>query len=175
MSAGFGRLCSAFSARSDWRFCSRGLLAVDELERRVRAFVYSQTAWSCLDVPAETDLVYDAGICGDDLWELVDEFARRFDVRMDGFRWYHHSAPEGCNPLWLLFKPWWARKTRVPIRLSDLVMSARSGEWGVQYPESEAEPAETEEDRHHTRIGCAIMAGVVFVIAATFAVLRALL
>jgi hypothetical protein len=120
-------------------------------------------------------VVNDSGIYGDDVWELVDEFAKRFSVRMDGFRWYHHSGEEGCNPLWLLVKPWWARKTHVSIRLSDLVASARTGEWCVQYPPSEAEPAETAEDRYHTRVGYAVMAGGLLLIAALVVLVRTLL
>jgi len=148
---------------------------VDELEQRVRAFVHEQVPWLPLDMAPGTDVVDDARIYGDDVWELVEEFAKRFAVRMDGFRWYHHSGPEGCNPLWLVFRPWWASKTHVSIRLSDLLTSARSGEWCVQYPPSEAEPAETEEDRHHERIRCAVMAGGAFLIAALVVVVRALL
>jgi hypothetical protein len=73
------------------------------------------------------------------VWDLVEKFSKRFSVKMDGFRWYHHSGEEGCNPLWLLFRPLWMRKTRIPIRLTDLVESARRGEWCVQYPPNEAE------------------------------------
>lgn len=54
---------------------------------------------------------------------------------MRTFRWYHHSGPEGCNPFWILFPPWWAKKVHVPIRLSDLVESARRGARAVRYPE----------------------------------------
>lgn len=141
---------------------------VDDLEQRVRAFVHEQELLP-LDIDPSTDILDKAGICGDDLWELVDKFASQFSVRMEGFRWYHHSGPEGCNPFWLVLKPWWARKTHVPIRLTDLIASARAGEWSVQYPASEAEPVETEEDRYHTRLGCAVMAGGAIVI--TFIIL----
>lgn len=53
--------------------------------------------------------------------------------------------------------------------------SARSGVWCVQYPPSEAEPEETDEDRYYTRIGCAIMAGGALLIAALVKAVRALL
>ena len=145
---------------------------MDDLEQRVRAFVHEQVPWLPLNMAPGTDVVDDAGIYGDDVWQLVDDFATRFAVRMDGFRWYHHSGEEGCNPLWLLVKPWWARKTHVPIRLSDLVASARGGEWCVPYPPSEAEPEETAEDRYHTRLGCAVMAGSVVLLAALVVVVR---
>lgn len=92
-----------------------------------------------IDMRMDADVVNDSGAYGDDVWELVEEFGKVFDVQMDGFRWYHHSGPEGCNPFWLIFRPWWERKTHVPIRLSDLIESARRGEWCVQYPPEEEE------------------------------------
>ncbi len=110
---------------------------MDELERRVRAFVHEQVPWLPEDVALETDVVDDARIYGDDVWELVEKFAVRFGVRMNGFQWHRHSGPEGCNPLYLFVKPWWARKPHVPIRLLDLVESARRGEWSVRYPPDE--------------------------------------
>lgn len=104
---------------------------MDDIEQRVRAFVHEQVSWLPFDMPAGTDVVNESGIYGEDVWDLVNEFAKRFSVGMDGFRWYHHTGEEGCNPLWLLIKPWWARKTHVPIRLFDLVESARAGVWCV--------------------------------------------
>lgn len=108
-----------------------------ELEQRVRDFVHEQIPWLPEDMAPGADVVQDARIYGDDAWEFVDVFAERFGVRMDGFRWYHHSGPEGCNPFWLVFKPWWARKPHIPIRLVDLVESARSGQWTVRYSPDE--------------------------------------
>jgi hypothetical protein len=132
------QLCNEHAGRGEMHQLAHRASAVDGLEQRIRTFVHEQTGLPH-DMAPGTDVVDDARIYGDDVWELVEEFARRFNVRMDGFRWHHHSGPEGCNPLWLVFKPWWAHKTHVPIRLSDLVESARRGVWVVRYPPSEAE------------------------------------
>lgn len=142
---------------------------MDDLETRIRDFIHQEIP-GLREIRADVDLVNDSYISGDDVWELVDRFAHQFNVRMEGFRWYHHSGPEGCNPLWLLFAPWWARKTHVPIRIADLVASARSGEWCLPYPPSEAEPEETPDDRYHTRVGCAILAGGVVLMGVAIAV-----
>lgn len=107
---------------------------MDDLEWRVREFVYERVPELPIDADLDTDVVMAARIDGDDLWEFVEEFATCFGVRMDGFRWYHHGGPEGCNPLWLVLRPWWAREPYIPIRLSDLIESARRGAWSVQYP-----------------------------------------
>jgi hypothetical protein len=114
-------------------------MAMDNLERRVREFVHEQIPWLPMNMAPGTDVVDDAKIYGDDVWELVEEFSKRFKVEMRDFRWYHHSGPEGCNPLWLFYRPRWVRDTHVPIRLSDLIEAARCGVWSVQYPESEQE------------------------------------
>ncbi len=112
-------------------------MSVDDLEDRIRALVAERTGVSPETIQLDTDVVDDLRIYGDDVWELVETFAEEFSVEMGGFRWCHHSGPEGCNPLWLLFPPWWARKKHVPIRLGDLVESARRGVWAVQYPEDQ--------------------------------------
>ena len=72
---------------------------------------------------------------------MIDEFAR-FGVVMRDYRWYYHGPPESAfNPVCILMRlvrrPWWASKTHIPIRLSDLVESARRGVWCVTYPENE--------------------------------------
>jgi hypothetical protein len=107
---------------------------MDDLERRIREFVHEQLAWQPGD--ASADIVSDARIYGDDVWELIEEFGKRFNVRLDNFQWYYHSGPEGggCNPLWLFYRPQCERMAYVPIRLSDLIESACSGVWCVQYP-----------------------------------------
>ena len=107
---------------------------MDDLERQVRALVHEQLPWLPCDLATDADLVKSAGIYGDDAWEFLETFATRFHVRMDGFLWYHHSDPEGCNPFWLIFRPWWLAKTYVPIRLRDLIDAACTGTWCVKYP-----------------------------------------
>ena len=114
-------------------------MSADDLESRIRTLIIRQTGISPEKITAETDVVDDLRIYGDDVWELFEAFGKQFSVQMDGFRWYHHTGLEGCNPLWLLFKPWWAKKTYVPVRLGDLVASAQQGVWAVRYPERECQ------------------------------------
>ena len=111
----------------------------NDLDTRLRVFLAEELVVTPDKIKHETDIVDDLRIYGDDVWELLEKFAKQYSVDMSSFRWYHHSGPEGCNPLWLLFKPWWARKTHVPIRFADLVQSARQGVWCVRYPEDERE------------------------------------
>lgn len=101
------------------------------LERQIRQVVQEQTGLP-FDLAPAADLTA-LGVWGDDLWSLLEEYAARFGVRMDTFRWHHHGGPDGCNPLWLVFRPLWLTE-HVPIRLADLIESARSGVWSVRYP-----------------------------------------
>ena len=85
----------------------------------------------------ETRIVEDLHLDGNDVAELVERVAATFKIDMTNYRWYHHHGPEGCNPLWLIFPPWWMGKTRIPIRVADLIEAARTGMWPIEYPESQ--------------------------------------
>ena len=87
----------------------------------------------------ETLIVEDLHLDGDDVADLVERVAATCKIDMTHYRWYHHHGPEGCNPLWLIFPPWWMRKTRIPIRVADLIEGARTGVWPIEYPEAECE------------------------------------
>src|SRR5258707_992365 len=98
-------------------------MSTDDLHDRVRTFVAKSIGVSPERIQADTDIVGDFGAYGDDVWDMIEAFGKEFSVDLTGFRWYHHSGPEGCNPLWLFYRPWWARKPHIAIRLSDLVES----------------------------------------------------
>src|SRR4051794_32786808 len=48
----------------------------------------------------ETRIVEDLQLDGDDVVELIEQVATKFGIDMVNYRWYHHHAPEGCNPVW---------------------------------------------------------------------------
>lgn len=111
----------------------------DDLELEVRKSVAEMVGLPLRKIITTTDVVEDTRIYGDDVFELVDGFAKRFHVDIASFRWYHHTGPECVGLLTqirsLFSKPWWARKTYIPIRVSDLVESATRGARIIQYPE----------------------------------------
>ena len=84
-------------------------------------------------------IVEDLHLDGDDVSEVVERIATTFGVDMANYRWYHHHGSEGCNPFWLIFRPWWMRKTHIPLRVADLIEAARTRAWPITYPESERE------------------------------------
>src|SRR5687768_5157165 len=110
-----------------------------ELRETVMQIVADHSAAARDKIRDDTRIVEDLHLDGDDVVELVERVATTFGVDLANYRWYHHHGPEGCNPLWLIFPPWWMRKTRIPIRVSDLIEAARSRVWPIAYPESERE------------------------------------
>ena len=110
-----------------------------DIEQKLRSFVAAQVGVPEEKILPDTDIVDDFRIYGDDVWELLEEFGRQFNVNMGRLRWYHHSGLEG----WFFRKQWWEKKTHIPIRLADLVESVQRKEWSVMYPETEKEAEPT--------------------------------
>ena len=78
----------------------------------------------------------DLGVWGDDWHDLLGAFAQRFNVKMDGYRWYFHTRDEGVGNIGgLFFPPPYRRVTQIPVTVGMLKDFARSGAWGVECPE----------------------------------------
>lgn len=112
------------------------------LEDSVIDFVADFTAAKRTRISLQTTLFGDLGIDGADGWELIEAFGRKFDVDIATFRPERHFGPEGLPiyaPLaliwWLITWPW--RRPEAPeasaglqaIRISDLVVAARTRKW----------------------------------------------
>jgi acyl carrier protein len=113
--------------------------APTDLRETVMRIIAEQTAVAPERIHDETRIVEDLHLDGDDVVELMERVAATFAIDMSGYRWYHHHGPEGCNPFWLIFRPWWMRKTHIPIRVAVLVEAARTRTWPITYPESDRE------------------------------------
>lgn len=116
------------------------------IEEEVAEFVATQTKRSVEAITLRTTLFGDLGVDGDDSEELVDAFMKRFDVDMGAYRPDRHFGPEGLPPwapLYWLVLAWRAfvekestpesRARLVPIRVQDLIDSARARKWSIAY------------------------------------------
>jgi hypothetical protein len=83
---------------------------------------------------ASDRLEEDLGITGDDYFELIDEYSKRFDVNVDGFLWYFHCHEEAFNPGALFFPAPSSQVKRIPITLEHLLAFANSRKWDISYP-----------------------------------------
>jgi hypothetical protein len=84
------------------------------------------------------DIFRDMGVVGDDFHEMIDKYAKRYDVDMSGYLWYFHANEEGFNsPGGQFFKPPYERVKRIPVTpqmLADFIVTKK---WKVDYPPHE--------------------------------------
>ncbi len=103
------------------------------LTDRIRHCVADFTCVEPDTITLDTTLQGDLHLYGDDIDDLIASFSDNFEVDMAGYRWYHHTGPEGFNPLWVFRRPWWDKKKKTPIRVDDLLRSAAEKKWTISY------------------------------------------
>jgi hypothetical protein len=77
-------------------------------------------------------------VYGDDMDELLINYAKLFGVDLTGYLWYFHTGEEGLNIGALFFPPPNAKVREIPITLGMLHDFAQKGRWAVNYPVHEA-------------------------------------
>ncbi|CAD5284775.1 MULTISPECIES: DUF1493 family protein [unclassified Imperialibacter] len=83
-----------------------------------------------------TDIFKDLWLVGDDFHELIEGYAKKFDVDMTSYLWYFHADEEGHNfPGGLFSAPPYERVKRIPVTPELLLEFARTGLWNFPYPE----------------------------------------
>jgi len=87
-------------------------------------------------INADSDLLSDLGVYGDDFHEVIEAFAKKFDVEMDNYLWYFHTPEEGNSGFggWF-FTPPNERVKRIPVTPAILTEFANKGKWDIKYPE----------------------------------------
>lgn len=97
-------------------------------------FVVEKTGCSEEEVMSESDLMNDLGCSGDDFHELIDEYAKKFNVEMKSYLWYFHTNEEGNNIGGVFFKPPYERVKHIAVTPQILLQSANEGKWLIEYP-----------------------------------------
>lgn len=86
-------------------------------------------------VTENIDIESDLGCYGDDFHELIEEYAKRFNVDISTYLWYFHTREEGSESIAeLFFSPPNIRVKRIPITPKMLYEFAEKGKWEVKYP-----------------------------------------
>jgi len=101
----------------------------------ISEFVAEHTCTKIDRISADTDIYKDLGIIGDDFSELLEDFASKYNVKMNKYLWYFHNCDEGWAPWSFIFNPPNAKVHRMPVTPSLLLELAEAGEWRVEYPE----------------------------------------
>lgn len=113
-----------------------------ELMDQVRRCVADMVGKNWKEVQPDATLLEDLGIDGDDAFDFLARFAKRFKVdlsELDFYRHFHQETDLFVEPMhlaqwfwsWLRGRPRPASKLaeKVPIRLKDLVEAAAAGQW----------------------------------------------
>ncbi|MEI6945828.1 DUF1493 family protein [Paraflavisolibacter sp. H34] len=90
----------------------------------------------------DTDLFEEAGLRGNDFQGMVGQFARKYGVNLEGYRWYFHTDEEGGTGGigGRLFAPPYKRVERIPVTPRMLADFANSGRWSLPYPDHRLPP-----------------------------------
>lgn len=83
----------------------------------------------------EINIHDDCGVTGDDFHELMERYAKEFQVNMESYLWYFHTAEEVQSMFGLLFPPPDQQVTTIVVSPNLLVNIANSRKWNIQYPE----------------------------------------
>jgi hypothetical protein len=86
------------------------------------------------EINPESD-IYELGVVGDDFHEMIEEYAKTFEVDMTKYLWYFHADEEGQNFGALFFKPPYLRVDRIPVNPRLLSEFAENKKWCIDYPE----------------------------------------
>lgn len=101
-----------------------------DLVQAVREFVAVALSAPLATVTLHKSLFHDLGVDGDDACELLEGFAARFNVNLDGFDMRQHFGPEGfISPVAFFVELLTGRGAKGMRRLeiADLIKAASTG------------------------------------------------
>ena len=103
----------------------------------IKSFIVNKTGCEEDEVTSNCDIMNDLGCSGDDFHELINEYAKKFNVNMDNYLWYFHTGEEGhSNSIGrIFFKAPYERVKQIPITPTFLLGSANKRKWLLTYPD----------------------------------------
>lgn len=116
------------------------------------------------NVQPTDDIFGDLGCVGDDFHELIDKYAKKFQVDVSAYLWYFHADEEGYSIGRLFFKPPYERVTRIPITPDILLLFANSGKWDITYP-GHTLPKSRKDLLINGIFVCVLLAYILYVVA----------
>lgn len=95
--------------------------------------IYWSSFWGAL----YTGIFGNPDIVGNDFTELIENYAKEFQVNLDGYLWYFHRSDEGMNIFNFLFKPPNEKVERIPVSPAILLNHAQKQPWDMTYPKQD--------------------------------------
>jgi hypothetical protein len=115
-----------------------------EIRKDLIALITDKVGIKAEEVLPDADIEKHLGCTGDDFFELMEAYAKRFNVDMSGFAWYFHSHDEAMATLNLFpGNPPSVQVDRIPVTLDLLVEKALLGRWDITYPPHVLQPTYT--------------------------------
>ena len=96
-------------------------------------FVRNETG--AQNVGPDDDLLYDLGVDGAEFVDLVEKYAKKYQVNICNYLWYFHHGEEGFNIVSLFIASPDRRVPTIPVTPRMLTEFANAGKWGIDYPE----------------------------------------
>ena len=120
--------------------------AAQSIDEQVKSFVAESRCKETNEIRGDITLLGDLGLDGDDAFEFLSDFAKRFNVDMKGFRFEDHFGHEGMYPwqfpvfFWRLISAIWDKRKPEEvaglkaIKVEDLIQAASARRWSESSP-----------------------------------------
>lgn len=110
-------------------------LNAQEIREEITALIADKVGVKPESLQPDADIEKDLGCTGDDFFELMESYSKRFSVDMSDFLWYFHTSEEGNNLGASFFRSPDQRVRRIPVTIDLLVNAALDHKWSVLYPQ----------------------------------------
>ena len=103
-------------------------------EKEIIDFI--ETEYWKSNLQSNSDIFEIVRISGDDCYELIEKFSKKYDVDISNFLWYFHHEEEGSwNSIGgYLYKSPYKLVKRIPITPKMLTKVAETKKWEINYP-----------------------------------------
>lgn len=82
----------------------------------------------------DTDIFKDMGVVGDDFHEMIEKFAKQYQVDMTDYLWYFHADEEGQSIGGVFYKAPYQKVQRIPVTPKMLSYFIETKKWKIDYP-----------------------------------------
>lgn len=82
----------------------------------------------------DTDIYKDMGVVGDDFHEMIEKFAKQYQVDMTDYLWYFHADEEGQSIGGVFYKAPYQKVQRIPFTPKMLAYFIETKKWKIDYP-----------------------------------------
>ncbi len=103
---------------------------MENVLEEIKSIIHDQIGNSRSEINRSTRIFEDLRIDGDDAFELLDAFRKKFNVDMSGFNINEYFGPEGLDSIGFIISIFSKNSVDLkPLTLGDLEEAAKAGKW----------------------------------------------